>query len=384
MKKILLIHNHKDFSGAAKSIGEIIKKVKDANFEVYIISPKGSASKYFKTISNNVIEFFGVPRFNHFEIGYYKGARWILIFRELVILFYFFVKIFLLKNKINKFDAVHFNEYELIIGAPIINFFYKSKITSHLRSRIQIKKGLLRFKFLKYLTNKYIKKIIAIDSDCYETSVDTNKTSIIYNCLNLSIKTENSNKIRKNLTFGFIGNFLNRKGIYDLLLAFKKINEKNLNLDLIVAGKPVERNFLHKFFNKKKDFNKFILKNKINECKNISFVGEIENLEDFYKKIDIIIFPSYMNAVGRPVIEAALFKKTAIIGLKKHNNDTAKKDCSLIFEPGNINDLFEKILFCKNNQPKIIEMGYNSYLNISKLSDINLSVKKFINIFQEN
>ena len=73
-----------------------------------------------------------------------------------------------------------------------------------------------------------------------------------------------------------------------------------------------------------------------------------------------------------------------IIVSNKHNNDTAKNDCSLIFEPGNINDLFEKILFCKNNQPKIIEMGYNSYLNISKLSDINLSVKKFINIFQEN
>jgi hypothetical protein len=33
-----------------------------------------------------------------------------------------------------------------------------------------------------------------------------------------------------------------------------------------------------------------------------------------------------MNAVGRPVIEASLSKKPAIIALKNYNNDTAKKN----------------------------------------------------------
>ena len=46
-----------------------------------------------------------------------------------------------------------------------------------------------------------------------------------------------------------------------------------------------------------------------------------------------------MNAVGRPVIEAALSKKPAIIALKNYNNDTAKKGNCLVFEPGNIYSL---------------------------------------------
>ena len=140
---------------------------------------------------------------------------------------------------------------------------------------------------------------------------------------------------------------------------------------------------MYNIFNKKKIFQSFILKNKINECKNICFVGKLKELEKFYEKIDAIIFPSYMNAVGRPVIEAALYKKMAIIALKNYNIDTAKENCSLIFEPGNKDELYKKILFLEKNRPKVLEMGYNAYLNTSKLSDINLNIKKFINILKE-
>jgi len=383
MKKIIIVHNHKDFSGAARSIGEVVKKIKSYDIDTYIISPKGSASEFFKSISDNVVEVYGIPRFNHFEIGNYKNFRWLLILRELIIFIYFFFKLFFLKIKIKDIDLVHFNEFELIINAPIFSFLYTKKITSHLRSRLELKKGYYRIKFLKYLSLKYIKKIIAIDNDCFETSVDKNKTTIIYNSLNLIKESKTPIKTNKILTFGFIGNFLNRKGIYDLLLVFKKIYEANLEIDLIVAGEPIKRNILYNIFNKKKIFQSFILKNKINECKNICFVGKLKELEKFYEKIDAIIFPSYMNAVGRPVIEAALYKKMAIIGLKNYNIDTAKENCSLIFEPGNKDELFKKILFLEKNRPKILEMGYNAYLNTSKLSDINLNMKKFINTLKE-
>ena len=69
MKKILFIHNHKDFSGAAKSLGETISRISTDN-EIYIISPSGSSANFFRKFTKNVIEVFGVPRFNHFEIGH--------------------------------------------------------------------------------------------------------------------------------------------------------------------------------------------------------------------------------------------------------------------------------------------------------------------------
>ena len=200
------------------------------------------------------------------------------------------------------------------------------------------------------------------------------------------MKKKNKNIVKNNnsnVVFGFIGNFLERKGIYDLLLAFKNIHEKKLPIDLIIAGNDVKRSEIYNFFSRKKNFESFILKNKIKNCKNIKFVGQVDCLEDFYSRIDVIIFPSHLNCVGRPVIESALFQKPSIVGLKKYNEDTAIKQASLIFEPGNIDELCEKILFFYQNKKKIEEMGLNAYMNAMKLFDQKKNIEKFTDILSK-
>ena len=251
MKKILFIHNHKDFSGAARSLAETIEGLK-FKYEIYVICPTGSASSFLSKCKINVINVKGVPRFNHFEIGYYKSLRWLILLRETILLIYFFFKLFNLKKKLKKIENIHLNEFELIILSPILNFFFKTNITTHLRSRLRLNSGNLRIKFLKFISRKFIKKIIAIDNDCYETSYDKKNTEIVYNVLNKEkeIKKNYNNNI--NLTFGFIGNFLKRKGIYDLLLAFKKINQMELPINLLVGGTEIKRSFLNNFFYSKK------------------------------------------------------------------------------------------------------------------------------------
>ena len=66
-KKLFLIHNHKNFSGAARSIGETIISLR-GEIEFIIICPKGSSSKFFKSLNVKVFETKYIPRFNHFEI----------------------------------------------------------------------------------------------------------------------------------------------------------------------------------------------------------------------------------------------------------------------------------------------------------------------------
>ena len=64
-------------------------------------------------------------------------------------------------------------------------------------------------------------------NDCYETSYDKKNTEIVYNVFNKEKDVKKNNNSNINLTFGFI-ELLKRKGIYDLLLAFKKINQMEL------------------------------------------------------------------------------------------------------------------------------------------------------------
>lgn len=381
MKKIFFIHNHKNFSGAARSLGEIINKNSN-NFEKFIICPKGSSSGYFKKKKVKLIEAKYIPRFNHFELGQYKGLRWFLLLREIYATIYFFFFLRIIKKKYDKIDYFHLNELELVICAPIIKFFYNSKVSSHIRSIVETKNGYIRKFFLKYLCKKFLFKLIAIDKDCYKRSPLKKKTIIVYNGIDYKNLKIRKNK-KKFLTFGFIGNFIERKGIYDTLLVFKNLEKKKIPVQLICVGKKFKnKNFLD-YFKFERNFSKFVYNNFINLCKNIKFYPMTFDLRKFYSNIDIILFPSYMNAVGRPVIEAGLLKKPSIIGLKGHNNDTAVKGCSLIFKPGDIKSFEKKILYFLENKSQIKKMGYKAFANSKKNFNLDVNSKKFFRIFKE-
>lgn len=376
-KKLFLIHNHKNFSGAARSLGENIIRLKK-KVEFIIICPRGTSSKFFKSLNVKVIEIKFVPRFNHFEIGFYKGLRWLILLRELVAFVYFTLFLIKLKKNYSIIERIHLNELELIIVAPLIKFFFNSIISSHLRSPLETNKGKKRYNFLKYLCKIYLKNIISIDNDCYKTSPLKNITKVIYNGINLKNINIKNNK-RKILTFGFIGNFIKRKGIYETLAIFKKINKKH-KVNLICVGKIKKTNYLLNFFKYEVNFETYIKNNHIDKEKNIKILPMTFNLKNFYSNIDVVLFPSHMNAVGRPVIEASCIKKPAIIALKKHNNDTAMKNNCLIFKPGNLRSYEKKILYFINNRDKINSLGMSAYRNAKNKFDIVANSKKFLRL----
>lgn len=377
-KNLFLIHNHKNFSGAARSLGETILNLKK-KINFIVICPKGSSSNFFKSLNVKVIEVRLVPRFNHFELGYYRGLRWVLILRELLAFIYFFFFLISLKSKFNKISKFHLNEFELIIIAPLLKFFFSASITSHLRCPLEKKRGKIRFQLLKIISKYNVQNIIAIDNDCFKTSPLKSITSIVYNGINKKNIITKKNKKRKNITFGFVGNFIERKGIYQAITIFKKLDKK-YKAKLICVGKTNNKNRLLNFFKFEKDFNHFVKKNLINRYANIKILPMKLNLKDFYSKIDVILFPGFMNAVGRPVIEAALVKKPSIIAMQNYNNDTAMKKNCLIFTPGDLISFEEKVLYLIKNKSLIKKMGISAFRNAKKNFDINLNSKKFYNI----
>ena len=42
--------------------------------------------------------------------------------------------------------------------------------------------------------------------------------------------------------------------------------------------------------------------------KNIKNMGFVKNIENFYNQIDILCFPSSLNATGRQIFEAGIFQ----------------------------------------------------------------------------
>jgi len=241
----------------------------------------------------------------------------------------------------------------------------------------------LKYNFLKFLCKNYLYKIIAIDNDCYLTSPVKDITKIIHNGINKKNINIKFKKLKRNekITFGFIGNFIERKGIYEILDIFKK-NSIRHKANLICIGKNKINNTLLNIFKYEKNFQNYFDKNQIYKFKNIKILPMTYDLKFFYSKIDIIIFPGFMNAVGRPVIEASILKKPSIIALKNYNNDTAIKGNCLVFEPGNLKLLKKNIDFFLKNRTKINIMGQLAFQNAKKIFDINKNSRIFFkNIF---
>ena len=70
-KKILIIHHHKKFGGASKSLSEYLKNFKE-KFEFDIICPYGSTYDFFKKEKFSIKGLPGISCINITEVGLYK------------------------------------------------------------------------------------------------------------------------------------------------------------------------------------------------------------------------------------------------------------------------------------------------------------------------
>ena len=163
-----------------------------------------------------------------------------------------------------------------------------------------------------------------------------------------SRKNKFKKKIRKqeNLRVGYIGTFLKYKGVETLIKATDDLFKKGYKIQLILAGTIIKRNIflkkIYKVLNIDSNINEHLLKKKF--IQNLGFIKDIKN---FYKRIDILCFPSSLNATGRQIFEAGMFSIPVIVCLKKKKNDGIKdKYNGLIYDDFfSIKKLQEKILF---------------------------------------
>ncbi len=378
-KKILFCHHSGVYGGASASLVFLLEYLKK-DYECTVLTPMGTVTDVLTKLNINFITITGLPQLNNNYWGSYRGIRFLILIREI---FYFIRFLFYMKDiKKIKPDIIHLNDFTLLPVGKIIKLFYPStKIYCHIRS-LQYQKKSLYNKIQQYLANKVVSKFIAIDSDVYRSIINPlikKKTVLIYNSYKKFFKKKKS--LKGNFFYvGFVGNFTDSKGLGMILDAAK--NLKNDKIKFLVVG-PVQKkpsfygSFLH-FLGFRKNFSKLILKNS-ELLKNIYFVGFREHLWDFYNKIDIVAFPSYLNAAGRPVLEGALNGIPSIIALDKDvSNDLVKNNYNGLHCIKNDSDDFsKKIIKIFKDKNLYKKLSNNCLISSQKKFNLNRNGKKF-------
>ena len=396
--KVLFIHHSGVFGGASRSLLESISVIKNKGIKPIVLLPEGSATIAFQALGIETVSVKGLSQFDNTKYGFYRGFRWLILLREIVLLPFTFLGLLKVKKLHPDIDLIHINEITNLPSLIFSAILFKQKKVMHIRSLQRSSQG-FRNKILYRLLNKFVNKFIAIDYTVADSFIKNDKLEIIHNGLdvNSSINNEVSRTGEKLKSIGsalkvaFVGNLLYMKGIVEFVQAAEIAKNESLDIKFIIVGNTENKRkgilasvqkILNLSHDAKDEIMQFIKDKSLEDY--IELIDFTKNIKDVYSNIDILCFPSHLDAAGRPVFEAGLFKKPSIVAVNHPKMDTIiNYKTGICIEAKNPKALFDAVLFFYYNKNEVQRFGDAAYDLAMKHFDIIKNSEKLVSIYKQ-
>lgn len=261
------------------------------------------------------------------------------------------------------FAPVLLNKKKSVITIhDLIPFFYKDMhpvSRAYYRFCSNICKKADKIITVSEYSKKDISKVLKIPKE---------KIEVIYN--GIDHKRFYAKKAPKNKRFriGFIGGLTKQKNVIALIKAFKELNDKDC--ELFIGGKGKEYDNLVNFVEN-------------NEIKNVNFLGYISDskLPDFYRNLDVFIYPSLYEGFGLPPLEA-MACGCPVICSNKYSLPEIIGDAGILVNPNDVRKILSSIKKVKNNK-KIRENMKKKGIRQAKKFSWEKNAKETLEIYKK-
>lgn len=323
--RVLYLHPAGAFGGASKSLIELyLAAKKQGTIEAVILTPAGTAATAFQKAGMNVVETTGLSQFDHTRYGYYRHLRWLILLRELLYLPVTLIALLRLSRSQATFDLIHVNEITLLPTAILAKWIFKLPMVFHVRSVQHPEQTAWRSRQLFKRLDRLASSVICIDETVRASVPAWLKTTVIHNGISIDTDDTKHQADADVVNVGMAGVLLRSKGVYEFLQAADiLINERQRKVHFTIAGENArDTTGLKQWLLKKLGFYEDVLAQAKRFVKehglesNVTFKGFLPDIRKFYPEMDVICFPSHLNACGRPVFEAALFAIPSIVAIK--------------------------------------------------------------------
>lgn len=289
MKNILFLHSSSELYGSDRSLLNLLKNLDRKEFNISVILPcNGPLVEEVKNLKdvNIIIQELAILRRKNLNV---KGI--ITYLKELFKSINFLKQIIKQKN----IDIVYTNT-SVIFPGGIAAKLLKKKSVWHIREIISNK---LERKVVSLIVNIFSDTIIANSKATGEAiTKKEDKVRVVYNAIESKPETTKSIKLDDNIVVGMAGRINRWKGQKLFIDMAKDILEHAKNVHFKIAGD------VYKGEDYILEDLKLYVKNKGVE-ENIEFLGQVNNMDNFYDGIDIFILPSIQpEPFGLVVIEA--------------------------------------------------------------------------------
>jgi glycosyltransferase involved in cell wall biosynthesis len=393
---ILYIHVCGSFGGSSRSLLEMIKAFPPGSIQAHVITPEGNVAELFRKEGIPVIECAGISQFDNTEYGYYRGRRWLILLRELFYVLPTLIALLRAKTRWAPIDLIHVNE---ITGLPAIVFaklIFRKPLILHVRSVQQTSKAQSRTRMIRFIVRRFCDAVVAIDETVRESLPKGIESQMIHNGFLATPGCENQvhpalrGHREGELRVALVGQLLPMKGVYEFIEAARLCKARGINAKFILVGEdsrdlsgPLGILFRKFGFARevRGDAERLIEQHELRES--VLLLGFTPNIRSVYQNIDVICFPSHLNAVGRPVFEAAFFGVPSIVAVTNPQSDTfIHRETGLGIEARNPVALADAIEYFYRNPDEIKRMGEAARkLAVEQFSIVN-TAKKMLEIYE--
>lgn len=292
--------------------------------------------------------------------------------------FLFFINLYFELKKIKPFAIIaHSNSYHFIL--LFYRFLNSTKIISVEHHSISLRN--IKTHIHTFLSGLVSQNIVVLTKEAQQYFLAKNlisikKIKIIPNGIfQQNIQNINKQLLQNQLNIGIACRLVEGKDLYTVFKVCKLLIADNINFKLIIAGDGVLKN----------EFEKFVEKNNLQNY--ISFLGNLNStqMQDFYSQINLFLLSSQGEGMPVSILESFM-NSIPCIGsdVSGVNSIISDKKNGLLFELGNEKDLYDKILFMRNNSDiteAIIEQGK---IDFKENYSIQICYQKYKNLIKNN
>jgi phosphatidylinositol alpha-1,6-mannosyltransferase len=290
---------------------------------------------------------------------------------------------FIEKNTINVIHVLTGADSLIGLATTIYGRLRRIKVGIFLYGMDILKSNNQMLKRLLLLLNLHIARRVGVNSKAtlrLVSAIFAYKSHILYPGVDIeSLKQYEEEKSRvRGKTILFVGRLIKRKGVDDLIRAFRLLRETIPRAKLIITGDGPERNYL------------FNLSKKLGVQDKIQFTGTLTGkaLFEKYQECEVFVMPSKsletdVEGFGMVFLEAAFFKKPCV-GTRSGGIPEAIIDgeTGLLVSEGDVEGLAKALSRLLSDEKLANKYGQNAHLRVVKEFSWQMATLKLLNMYE--
>lgn len=327
---ILYLHHYASFGGASRSLLELIRAFPQGEVSSHVLAPRGQVLELFRRESIPVLMARRIALFDNTRYSHYRGLRWLVLLRELTALPWTVLALRRARAQWPHIDLIHANEITLLPTAIVARWLFRVPVVVHVRA-VQSVRPTLRTRGIARLLRRMAARIIAIDLLVRESLPADLPVDIVHNSLAVPADWRRSEgeAASRPFTVAMIGTLQMAKGCFEFVRAAAISRDRGLNARFLLVGasaKPAKglAHFAARAMRVSQEIEpalrSFIVANRLEGV--VELQGFRMDIDEVYRTIDVVCFPSHYDAPGRPIFEAALFGVPSVAAISDPRPDT--------------------------------------------------------------